>query len=360
MSTSKGAGRAIDRIVPGVGRLTIRTNKMSRGLHAELDRSIVRATEEGHTEQLRLLKSRRIAPIEFIEATRANRLPRLIPSSPLRPLVENWLASSGLRPSSEARYRQSWKFLFASLPTEATISDLSQTWWNRFVQIRLREVSTSTMNRDRAALLAFSNWARDSGHDWPQFNPRRLQEDARQSRALSREEILRVMDACSPEQAAFIWTLFETGARQGEVLNLRAENLLVEQLGLTFSPMPGSKNRGRARTVPISHELTWTLEGIATNSLDGRIFPFSRHQVQRWWKQICQEAGIQGVTLHGVRATFITLALDSGIPVVDVQKLVGHSSVTMTMKYYRNTQQSSDAAGNIRQVLGVDHWLSTK
>jgi hypothetical protein len=88
-------------------------------------------------EQLRLLTTRQVSPKEFLEASRSNRLLALKPAHALRPLVERWLQTSDLRRSSRARYRQSWSFLFKSLPKKAsTASLMTKDWWTTFVQTR--------------------------------------------------------------------------------------------------------------------------------------------------------------------------------------------------------------------------------
>ena len=66
----------------------------------------------------------------------------------------------------------------------------------------------------------------------------------------------------------------------------------------------------------------------------GPLFPLGRTTIREWWDQICTAAAISGVTLHGIRATYITRALDPGIAPVDVQKLVGHTDLVTTTKYY--------------------------
>ena len=60
------------------------------------------------------------------------------------------------------------------------------------------------------------------------------------------------------------------------------------------------------------------------------------------------------MTLHGLRATNITVGLDDGVAAVDVQKLVGHSDTSITMGYYRNEEQSQRAAKAINRPLGLD------
>jgi integrase len=103
--------------------------------------------------------------------------------------------------------------------------------------------------------------------------------------------------------------------------------------------------------VPISSELATCLRTLGVVSGTSRLFPYGRRTVREWWTDICAAAAIKGVTIHDIRATFITLALDAGVPPVEVQTLVGHSDITMTMKYYRNSEQSHAAAARVRQAL---------
>jgi integrase len=48
------------------------------------------------------------------------------------------------------------------------------------------------------------------------------------------------------------------------------------------------------------------------------------------------------------------MAFDGGLTAKAIQKLVGHSSLAVTEKYYRNSQQDVDAAGRIRQAMGLE------
>jgi integrase len=351
MRTSRTV-HSIDRQVPGVGRITIRAKRISKSVRNELDRYIVRAAQEAHLEQLRMLKDRQIDPFTFLHAARTNTLPQLRPSPALRPLVDVWLSVSGLRPNSVARYRQSWNFIFASLGSSPTLRDVTPVWWQKFVQGR-GEISTSTLNRDRAAILAFLTWAKDTGHNPSQFETKRLKEEPNSSRVLTKEQLGQVRRNCKPEWWPFIWTLLETGARQGEILNLRSKDVSPDEPFLTIRSEAGSKSRGKARFAPISQDLAQVLREIGNEPGNGRLFPNTRHQVRHWWAKICEVCGIEEVSLHGVRATYITTALDHGVPIVDVQKLAGHSSVIMTMRYYRNSQQSNGAAETIRGLLGL-------
>ncbi len=350
MRTSKKK-QQIDRVVPGIGRITIRTNRMSAHFVQQLDLAIVRAQQEGWIEQLRMLKKREIHPVEFVEAARRGALPSLRPSPELRPLVETWLRTSDIRPSSRDRYRQSWDLMFATLGPTPLLKQLVAKWWTNFLGVR--PVGNATLNRDRAALLAFLAWTKAQGHHVPDPAPKRLKEEPRRSAILTTAQIELIQQHCRPDRWPLFWTLLETGARHGEVLNVRPVDVGTEEPLLTFRSAEGSKGRGKVRHVPISEELANCLRTLAIVAGTNRVFPNSRSTIQDWWKELCGSADIEGVTLHGIRATFITRSLDSGIAPVDVQKIVGHSGIAMTMRYYRNSAENRTAAMKMRQAIGL-------
>jgi len=136
------------------------------------------------------------------------------------------------------------------------------------------------------------------------------------------------------------------------VLNLRGQDLKDDE-AVVIRSEPGSKGRGKVRYVPVSSDLYTCLRTLSVVNEGGRLFPFGRTTIREWWAELCKKAGITGVTLHGLRATYITMALDAGVSPIEVTKLVGHSSLRMTMRYYRNTQESREAARHIREALGI-------
>lgn len=52
---------------------------------------------------------------------------------------------------------------------------------------------------------------------------------------------------------------------------------------------------------------------------------------------------------HSLRATFVVLAVEAGVPLPDVQKIVGHTTADMTLQYFNPTKRH--AAERIRQQL---------
>ena len=55
---------------------------------------------------------------------------------------------------------------------------------------------------------------------------------------------------------------------------------------------------------------------------------------------------------HSLRATFVVLAVEAGVPLPDVQKIVGHSTAEMTMQYFNPTAKHT-AERVKRQMRGT-------
>jgi len=58
----------------------------------------------------------------------------------------------------------------------------------------------------------------------------------------------------------------------------------------------------------------------------------------------CRKAGIGGVTWHTLRHTFASRLLERGADIVTAQQLLGHSTVTVTMRYTHTNLDSKRKA----------------
>jgi site-specific recombinase XerD len=64
--------------------------------------------------------------------------------------------------------------------------------------------------------------------------------------------------------------------------------------------------------------------------------------------QACEKAGITGITWHRLRHTFTTRLLEQGADLATVQQLLGHSTVTVTMRYaHPNLGSKRDAVSRL-------------
>ena len=58
----------------------------------------------------------------------------------------------------------------------------------------------------------------------------------------------------------------------------------------------------------------------------------------------CKRANLKSVSFHTLRHTFATRLVLSGVDIVTVSKLLGHSSITMTMRYSHTTPEALKSA----------------
>lgn len=141
----------------------------------------------------------------------------------------------------------------------------------------------------------------------------------------------------SPTISAYLQVLLLTGARPGEVLEIRWDDVNIKWKGLTIRDKVDGE-----RTIPltpfVSHlfgslprRSEWVFSS-PTNGLDKPAKPISKpHQVH---EHACTVAGIKGLTLHGLRRSFKSLSEWLDIPAGVVAQLMGHKPSATAEKHY--------------------------
>jgi integrase len=61
--------------------------------------------------------------------------------------------------------------------------------------------------------------------------------------------------------------------------------------------------------------------------------------LKRVWISVLKDAEIEDLTLHSLRHTFITRAIDSAAPITGVRDAVGHKSLATTNQYAHATEE---------------------
>jgi integrase/recombinase XerD len=188
----------------------------------------------------------------------------------------------------------------------------------------------------------------------------KLQAPARQRRlleTLSREEITRLEDVVRAERDKLIIRLLaDTGIRLGELVGLRKADL-VEQGRERYIKVRGKGSR--ERLVPVAPALFQRLRryadrGRPVDSQSERIFltnrrsaktgdyePVSGRAVQNVVNYAAQQAGIQrSVHPHLFRHSYATWALRKGMNPLQLQRILGHSDLTMISGVYSHLTPS--------------------
>lgn len=136
-----------------------------------------------------------------------------------------------------------------------------------------------------------------------------------------------------PSTIPAIRLLILTGCRHREVTTLRWDDVDLER---GFLHLPDSKT-GK-KSVRLHRAAIEVLRGIERVEESPWVFPGqdpSKHigALGRSWRQIRREAGIEDVRLHDLRHSFASFALNSGVSLAIISKLLGHRKIATTARY---------------------------
>jgi site-specific recombinase XerD len=199
---------------------------------------------------------------------------------------------------------------------------------------RLKEgISANALNRELAYLRAVFNELQRL-ELWKGENPltrvRQFKIAERELTYLTLEQIKTLLEALkkgrSKDALLVAKVCLSTGARWSEAEELRASQ--VRNGMVHFS---GTKS-GKNRSVPISRELEAELLEAGRENEKGRIFRYAYGA----FRDGVERAGLElprGQLTHVLRHTFASHFMMNGGNILVLQRLLGHGSLTMTMRY---------------------------
>lgn len=177
------------------------------------------------------------------------------------------------------------------------------------------------------------------------LNISRVKTRKRVVQRLSKEEeqkLIRQAYKDKSEHGLMIKTLFMTGARVSEFVNIRVQDFFFDELMLLINKGKG----GNSRYVPILPELAQGLRTHLGNRQTGFLFEsnrntaFSSRRIQQIVKEKADNAKItKRVYPHLLRHTVATYLLEKGMPLEQIQKFLGHSKIETTQIYAESTTE---------------------
>ena len=155
---------------------------------------------------------------------------------------------------------------------------------------------------------------------------------------LRAEEADALAQACkTTEEKMIVWTLLDTGLRVSELCSLTPQHIFLwQQKAFRVQGKGGPHGKqSKLRVVPMSKRIQPLMEHYF--AVHDAWF-VGKRQVQKIVKRLANRAKIaQDVTPHVLRHTFATLALQKGISLAAVQKILGHDHLTTTAIYLNLT-----------------------
>lgn len=208
--------------------------------------------------------------------------------------------------------------------------------------------SGSTYNKHLNTLTAaWKAVGRSEGvqtNPWADLPRKRLETHVR--RALTRAEIAKILKVAEGEVKGLIEIGLATGLRLGDAVRLRWENFIeggrvvevttsktgaeVRLPGERLRKALGGKSRSRGLILPMLAEL-YERDDSAVSKLVRKTFEkagIKTSSEEEGWARARPDA-----SFHSLRHTFVTRAIEAGVPSAIVRALVGHSTAAMTEHY---------------------------
>ena len=157
--------------------------------------------------------------------------------------------------------------------------------------------------------------------------------------ALTVEELERLRDACKTyREKALIEFLVSTGCRLSEVAQLRAADLNLADRSVQVT---GKGDKDRVVYFSVRARLMVQEYIVQRKGGDGLFVsnkspyePLKPRAIQRIVRSLSERAGLEGrVHPHLLRHTFATHALNGGMDVTVIQRLLGHEDIATTQIY---------------------------
>ena len=164
-------------------------------------------------------------------------------------------------------------------------------------------------------------------------------------------QVLRDAEEEMPSAVAAFRLLLLTGCRMSEIRDLRWEYVKDDCIEL-----PDAKTGGRV--VPLGPEARAVLSSIPRDEdnpwvIAGRLPGSHLTDLQRPWRRIRKQAGLEGVRIHDLRHSFASRALALGESLTMIGKLLGHTQVQTTARYAHLARDSiQTAAARITGSIG--------
>jgi site-specific recombinase XerD len=226
------------------------------------------------------------------------------------------------------------------------------------VHVRERDVSEATVRIYAQGIKAFCRFCT---REWgaPAFAIDMPRPERKQMRVPSPDELAALLGAClNIRDRALLLFLADTGARVSEAAALNWEDLDIETGVVRIRRGKGRK----ARTVMVGIETRRAMlryrHRVPNEPADplwgGQQGRLSRDGIRHLFRRLEERTGLK-FSPHDLRRFFATASLRSGMNVLHVQSLLGHTSLEMTRRYLSIVEDDLRQAHE--QHGPVDHWL---
>lgn len=288
---------------------------------------------------------------------------------PLLEVIKEFLeAKSHLRPRTQDTYEGILERFADRLPPSVMLQDISADDLNDYV--RAAGISNATQRKRYRHLRAFFNWTQDNDRleanpmsevDQPKKEDKEaayLQpEDIQKLLSTIEDHILNVRDATGriPDLEwlhQMIRVAVSTGLRRGELVALQWEDVDLRNRCLYVRHRGNFRTKGNAeRRVAIRGDAEKILGQMHERGTSGSVFTDRNNEairlnrVTRRFKAMARKADLdERIHFHSLRHTTGSWLAMRGVPIQQIQAILGHSTSNVTERYSHLAPDTLDRA----------------
>jgi integrase len=262
---------------------------------------------------------------------------------PFEELVDRYLKHAESYKASFKREKYAIEGLRDYFGTATHLSNITTWTVEKWKRTRAKQVQPSTVNREltilKHMLKMAVRWELTSVNPAAAVSPFPIQEG--RIRFLSEDELPRLIESCrnqltSPWLHPLVILALNTGARQGELLDLRREGDIDLERNLIY--FGRTKNR-KLKVVPMNNAAREAVQWFLRNSKGERLVSWpwgervGKTTVYDAFKRACVEAKTANFRFHDLRHTAASYLVMSGVDLPTVMAILGHREIEMTLRY---------------------------
>jgi integrase len=265
-----------------------------------------------------------------------------------------------VKPRTLVYYKDVWKPLMADSIAYTRLDRITPAVIETFKQRRAPDVKVSTLNHSlrvlRRALRLALEW--NLIKKVPKITL--LPDEHRREFTIDEKLLTKMLghEKCTASLKTLLPFLIDTGLRMGEALALEWSAVDLKKKTVT---VVSGKTKNARRTIPLTERALGILSGLKAKAdktkKDGEDHPagtvfhdlgthfYLNHQMSTLRKAMKLP---NDCVLHSTRHTFCTRLGSSGVDAFTLQKLAGHSSITVSARYvHPDAQNMADAIARL-------------
>lgn len=224
-------------------------------------------------------------------------------------------------------------------PIRKVTTEKMRTYLSEYQKIN--ECSKVTVDNIRRNISSFFSWLEEENYilKSPMRRIHKIRTNQQVKEIITDEEIEKLRDHCSCKRdLAMIDLLYSTGIRVGELVNLDISDIDFEARECVVFGK-GGKERKVYFDAKAKLHLQGYIEGRSDDNpalfvtLDA---PFTRLKisgVEIRLRELGRSINLSRIHPHKFRRSMATRAIDKGMPIEQVQRILGHSQIDTTMRY---------------------------